>query len=438
MPDLTRFIGDAHHFVATFLASSIGNSTPHIYISALPLCPPSSYVFQHYQQQTKGLIAVRGTALMQTHPATWMPGTDIMHAAFSLDGTKIVFCDSNSTIYMRDTHSGKNLAGPIKRNHDVICSMALSPASTHIACGFFDTAICVWRLQNGGGELVAGPFKGHTERSWSINFSADGARIVSASTDLTICVWDVHNGSLTAGPFKSQHWVSSVLFSPNGEHIVSGSMNGLAIRNAQDGRLLISTSNEPAAGICCMAFSPDGNHIVSGSIHHSISIWSVLHGTVVTNMSSGHKGQVNSVTFSPNSTLVASCDDFTICVWNVADGALVAGPFGGHTDRVWLVTFTPDAKHIISCSWDGAIRVWALQVDPLSNMHTAFAMPWTTRKDGWIVNACSELLFGVPADLLCRFPTVQNLCVHHASGSSMVDYRNVLIGDQWHKCFIGL
>ena len=73
-------------------------------------------------------------------------------------------------------------------------------------------------------ETAAGPFTGHTNSVRSVAFSPDGQHIVSGSDDRTICVWNAMTGETTAGPFAVHtELVSSVAFSPDGQHIVSSS-----------------------------------------------------------------------------------------------------------------------------------------------------------------------------------------------------------------------
>jgi WD40 repeat protein len=49
---------------------------------------------------------------------------------------------------------------------------------------------------------VAGPFTGHTGSSLrSVAFSPDGQHIVSGSDEKIICVWNATTGEMVAGPF---------------------------------------------------------------------------------------------------------------------------------------------------------------------------------------------------------------------------------------------
>ena len=64
----------------------------------------------------------------------------------------------------------------------------------------------------------------NTNRVDSVVYSPDGSHIVSGSGDKTIRVWNAVTGQCVAGPFQgTTDYVSSVAYSPDGSHIVSSS-----------------------------------------------------------------------------------------------------------------------------------------------------------------------------------------------------------------------
>jgi len=54
------------------------------------------------------------------------------------------------------------------------------------------------------------------------------------------------------------------------------------------------------AWVTSVAFSPDGRHIVSGSWDHTVRVWDAWTGQSVMKPLVGHEGIVESVVFSPD------------------------------------------------------------------------------------------------------------------------------------------
>ena len=67
----------------------------------------------------------------------------------------------------------------------------------------------------------------------------------------------------------------------------------------------LTSLNGHTSGVNSVAFSPDGNHIVSGSFDESVRVWDALMGVELTSLN-GHTSFVNSVAFSPDGTRIVS------------------------------------------------------------------------------------------------------------------------------------
>ena len=68
------------------------------------------------------------------------------------------------------------------------------------------------------------PLEGHTKRVWSVAYSPDGQHIVSGSEDRAIQVWDAKTGTLVGEPLKGHtSHVYAITYSADGQYIVSGS-----------------------------------------------------------------------------------------------------------------------------------------------------------------------------------------------------------------------
>jgi len=69
--------------------------------------------------------------------------------------------------------------------------------------------------------------------------------------------------------------------------------------------------------VLSVAYSPDGSHIVSGSLDKTLRIWDAQTGALIVEPLSGHENSVWSVAYSPDgSRIVSGSYDNTLRLWN--------------------------------------------------------------------------------------------------------------------------
>ncbi|CAE6443512.1 unnamed protein product [Rhizoctonia solani] len=430
-----RSLTDAHIFLTRTVATSIIQSTPHIYISAFQLCPRSSSVFKNYMGIVRERMDVSGTAMIRrdTAPlAIWNTEYGLNCFALFPDGTRIASGSSEGTIGVWDTTNGILAAGSTEvRGHSVL-AIGVSPDSQLIVAGYEDGTVSVWNATNGSpvsgpfhghfdsalavafvpdnvhivsgsrdhtilvrnafsGALTARPLEGHTDNVRSVAVSFDGKRIVSGSADRSIRIWNSVDGTPLGAPLVGHNGtVWSVQFSPDGTSIVSGADDNLVfVWDAADGKpvSLRAALEGHTEGVVCVGFSPDSKYIVSGSYDCTIRMWDATDGALISGPFERHVAGFQSVGFSPYGTwFYSGSSDGTICLWDATCRAILDGIPHGHTSSVESVQFSLDGTHIISGSEDHTICVWdtregKLAVGPFRG-HTAGVISTALSPDG--------------------------------------------------------
>jgi len=231
--------------------------------------------------------------------------------------------------------------------------VAFSPIAQLLASGSEDKTIKLWDVANGR-ELRT--FSGHSGGINAVAFSPDGKVLASASQDKTIKLWDVTSGRELQTLTGHSKAVNAVAFSPEGKLLASGGGdNTIKLWNAVSGRELQTLSGHSEA-VNAVVFSPDEKVFASGSWDETIRLWDVDTWHELRTLS-GHSA-INSVTFSPNSELLASGDATSVRLWDVKSGRVLRSFKGEIPDLVPSVTFTPDGRNLVSVIFLGVISVW--------------------------------------------------------------------------------
>lgn len=386
--DAVAVARDTIKFVRRF-SSTIVQSTPHLYLSALPFSPANSVLATRFAKKfTRLPHLARGRDLDWSNVQIVMEGhtSYVWCVAFSPDGKRIVSGSDDLTVRIWDAETGLQVGKDLDGHTDTVLCVAFSPDGKLLASSSDDKTIRLWDAATG--DQRGKPFEGHKGGVMWVSFSPDGRLLASASSDKTVCVWDLEAGTRLGPPYEGHtEDIYSAIFSPDGKRILSGSDDStIRIWDVENGSH-VATLEGHTGGVYGVAFSLDGKLIASASEDETIRLWNGETYAQVGEPLEGHTDAVQCITFSPGNRRIASgSEDGTIRLWDTETGKQVGNSFVGHTDAVQSVAFSPDGKRIVSGSDDFTIRVWdvesGLQVGSFTEGHSGVSFPVTVSPDG--------------------------------------------------------
>ena len=326
----------------------INDSPSHIYHSALPLSPSSSWLHWCYSSEfSQEVQVVRGlqprwgtcsrTVSFDQIPQTLTSWKDLIAAGFG--SGHIITLDVITGIHtsILSGHTGG------------VNSLAFSSDGAFLVSGSDDSTINLWDVQTGG---IIKTFHGNTSSVLSVSVSPDSTIIASGASDHTIHLWDTQTMECCCVIDAHTQNTHSVIFSPtNSQLLISASGDNTTKQQDIDGHQIGLTY-----GGSHVAFSSDGTHLVS---------WG---GAVATAQNSGsgmvtiklqpHQRELQQCCFSPDGKLVAGSAGSTIYIWDTASwDPHPIKTFIGHGDGVTSLTLS---SSLISSSYDQTIKFWQI------------------------------------------------------------------------------
>ena len=283
-------------------------------------------------------------------------------AAFSPDGTRIfIGFLEDQTAKLWDTQTGKSLLDLTGFNDNR--GLAFSPDGKRIASG--GNSVKVWDAEKGGSPLL--DLRGLMDVAGNTTFSPDGTRILIGGLDGTAKVLDAKTGT-TLFTLKTPQesapgvsWLSgwgegeqSAAFSPDGTRIITvGGARGAHVAKVWDARTgveLLALAGHTDL-VFCAAFSPDGEHILTGSLDGTAKVWDARTGGPRLEM--GEPGRhMHSVAVSPDGLRIASGgggwgQPAQATVWDARTGATLL-ELKGVKGMVKSVAFSRDGARIVT------------------------------------------------------------------------------------------
>ena len=212
-----------------------------------------------------------------------------------------------------------------------------------------------------------------SKRVSSIVFSPDGRLLASGSADDgTIRLWDVETGQNTATFTVKPEERSSMLcvvFSPDGTKLAVGSAEGIKLLELPTGEHIYTRQHidvgelEFPVYIFSVAFSPDGRRLASAS-WDGVKLWEAKTGQNLTTLR-GHTRTVGAVAFSPDGLTFASNSVTGAQVWKTATGRHIT-TLAGPPNFVTSIAYSPDGTKLATGSANArnaehTVKLWDVE-----------------------------------------------------------------------------
>ena len=196
-------------------------------------------------------------------------------------------------------------------------------------------------------------------------FSPDGNLLASATPENTFSIWDIESGARIAYLTGHTAPVVALVFSPCGQFLISGDMNGGLYQWDFNESIVKGESScfsvlpIYAKSYPKLMYFTDGTLRVAAKDGTILTVWDVNSG--------GKLGILRvepgtyRIGFSSTASQMAMVNSDKIQMWNIGEAAPQATVIRGHTLTCGAVKFSPDGKTLAAGYWSGDISLWDVQ-----------------------------------------------------------------------------
>eukprot|EP00912_Choanoflagellata_sp_UC4_P002266 UC4_evm1s1434 len=214
---------------------------------------------------------------------------------------------------------------------------------------------------------------GHAESILQVSFSPDGNHLASGSGDTTVRFWDINTQLPKYTCTGHKTWVSCIAWSPDARALATGERcdraerpSAIHIWNPETGEPLTIKVWKASDGMLCRTLEGHAhrvNHLALNTDfvirtgpfdHRGVAVKDNYLTAAEERYSSAKKTNGG----GGKELLVSGSDDFTLFLWSPTDNKKSITRMTGHQQQVVHLSFSPDGRFIASASFDRSVRLW--------------------------------------------------------------------------------
>lgn len=341
---------------------------------------------------------------------------------FSPDGNLVATVGSDKTVRLWESSTGRELR-VLSGHAESIDEVAFSPDGRRLASAS-NHEVKVWDVATGN---VVRTFAARFSVS-ALSFSADGLSLAAGhvtppQSEYGTTIWDIASGNVVRTLGRSSEIVNSIVFTPDGNLLISGHTDGFGARRSESVQirgLRADTWRMHSKVGSSIGISGDGKWLVAAGQDGTLKLFELPSGNEVRSWM-GKAGESTLLALSFDGRLLASrtSGERVVRVWDTTAGQPVreistdAGKLAFTRDLRWLAAAKPGKPEvgIIDGTSGAEVRTLAARVHPPGLIATSPDGRWLATAGGFRPGKISiwELATGRPIHTLNAHTEIQAL-----------------------------
>eukprot|EP00413_Alexandrium_margalefii_P041090 CAMPEP_0204582724 /NCGR_PEP_ID=MMETSP0661-20131031/45374_1 /ASSEMBLY_ACC=CAM_ASM_000606 /TAXON_ID=109239 /ORGANISM="Alexandrium margalefi, Strain AMGDE01CS-322" /LENGTH=411 /DNA_ID=CAMNT_0051592023 /DNA_START=18 /DNA_END=1253 /DNA_ORIENTATION=- len=270
----------------------------------------------------------------------------------------------------------------------IVCPYQAVATTSH------DHTACIWNAATGECQRT---LEGHTNYVHCASFSPDGRFLATGSHDRTALVWRLATGQVHQRLEAHHSYVKAICYSPDGASLATGSGDCTAmiwdveagiprsweVTEVGDHKRRRYTLQGHMSSLNSISYSPDSRLVATGSEDRTAMVWDAETGLSTLTLK-GHSSSTYA-SFSPCGRRIATAsDDKSAKVWDATTGECLR-TFDGHAKFIRSIAWSPDSRQIITASGDGTAKIWSVETGKCAQTlsgHSSFVYSAIFSPDG--------------------------------------------------------